>query len=62
MATKFMRTHNLGSVNAVRNSLKQLELLDYIEKDLDGVWHVIDPVFIWWLKGRVSEEVLDSLA
>jgi len=62
MATKFMRTHNLGSVNAVRNSLKQLELLDYIEKEPDGVWHVIDPVFTWWLTGRVSEEAIDGMS
>lgn len=61
MATKYMRTHNLGSVNAVRNSLKQLELLDYIEKDPDNVWHVIDPVFTWWLKGSISQEALDSV-
>jgi hypothetical protein len=60
MATKFMRTHNLGSVNAVRNSLKQLELLDYIGKDPDNVWHVIDPVFNWWLNGRVREEAIDG--
>lgn len=61
MATKYMRTHNLGSVNAVRNSLKQLELLDYIEKDPDNVWHVIDPVFTWWLSGRISQEAMGSV-
>jgi hypothetical protein len=61
MATRYMRTHNLGSVNAVRNSLKQLELLDYIEKDPDNVWHVIDPVFTWWLGGRISDEAMGAV-
>lgn len=53
MATRYMRAHNLGSVNAVRNSLKQLEMLDHIERDEEGVWRVVDPIFTWWLREGV---------
>jgi len=45
----FARVHNLGSIGALQNSLKQLEGLDYIEK-FDDCWRVVDPIFGEWLK------------
>lgn len=48
----YMRRHNLGSTAAVRNGIKQLDLLDYIECETDKMWRVVDPVFVEWLSGR----------
>jgi hypothetical protein len=57
-ASKFIRTHRLGSVGGVQHSARQMEDLDLIEKDQQtGSWRLVDPVFSAWLKGQSDEKV-----
>jgi hypothetical protein len=48
-AKAYTRIHNLGSLSALQNALKQLHQLDLIEQDEDNYWHIVDPVFRQWL-------------
>lgn len=48
-AKAYTRNHNLGSLSALQNALKQLHQLDLIEQDEDNYWHIVDPVFRQWL-------------
>jgi hypothetical protein len=48
-AKTYTRNHNLGSLSALQNALKQLHQLDLIEQDEDNYWHIVDPVFRQWL-------------
>jgi uncharacterized protein len=54
--SEYMYNHDLGSYGGVQGALKNLLGLDYIEKDPDGQYHAVDPVFALWLtlkqKGR----------
>lgn len=45
----YARQHNIGSLSALQNAVKQLEQLDLIEKDENGVWRLVDPIFCIWL-------------
>lgn len=45
----YMRKHNLGSVSAIQNAVKQLDQDDLIEQDVDKRWKITDPVFRIWL-------------
>lgn len=45
----YARKHNIGSLSAMQNAVKQLEQLDLIEKEENGVWRLVDPVFRMWL-------------
>ena len=45
----YARQHNIGSLSALQNAVKQLEQLDLIEKDENEVWRLVDPVFRMWL-------------
>lgn len=57
-ASKFIRSHRLGSVGGVQHSARQMEDLDLIEKDQQtGFWRLVDPVFSAWLKGQSDEKV-----
>ncbi len=57
-ASKFIRTHRLGSVGGVQHSAKQMEDLDLIERDEQtGSWRLVDPVFSVWLKRQSDQKV-----
>ena len=45
----YARQHNIGSLSALQNAVKQLEQLDLIEKDENCMWCLVDPVFCIWL-------------
>lgn len=45
----FARKHNLGSLSALQNALKQLQFIDLIEQDEEEYWKIVDPVFRLWL-------------
>ncbi|ANA41794.1 hypothetical protein A2G06_16790 (plasmid) [Geobacter anodireducens] len=49
MSKDYVRKHNLGSSSAITHSLKQLEILDYIEQGDDKYWRVVDPMFKFWM-------------
>lgn len=49
MSKDYVRKHNLGSSSAIAHSLKQLEILDYIEHGDDKFWRVVDPMFRFWM-------------
>lgn len=47
----YVRRHDLGSVTGVKNSIRQLDQLDYIEQVQEsGVWRIVDPIFEVWLQ------------
>lgn len=46
---EYMKKHQLSSMGGTQGAQKRLNLLDLIEKDNDGVWKVVDPVFRHWL-------------
>lgn len=47
---EYMARHGLGSIGGVQGALNKLLTLDYIEKDNNGAYRVVDPVFALWLK------------
>lgn len=47
-AVKYMARHNLGSYGGIQGAFKKLMSLDYIEKDNNGLYTVVDPVFAKW--------------
>lgn len=49
-ATGYARTHRLGSLKSIQHSVKQLDLLDLIERDGADMLRVIDPIFAEWLR------------
>lgn len=49
----YMFNHNLGSYGGVQGAFKKLLNLDYIEKQSDGRYHVVDPVFALWHSARI---------
>lgn len=46
---EYTRKHNLGSLSAIQNALKQLSQLDLIDQDEEENWGIVDPVFRVWL-------------
>lgn len=49
MSKDYVRKHNLGSSSAITHSLKQLEILDFIEQGEDKYWRLVDPMFKFWM-------------
>jgi hypothetical protein len=49
MGKTYIQKHVIGSTSAIKHSLKQMGVLDYIEQGEDGIWRVVDPVFSYWL-------------
>jgi hypothetical protein len=47
-SVKYMYNHNLGSYGGVQGAFKKLLDLDYVEKEADGRYFVVDPVFAKW--------------
>lgn len=41
--------YGLQSVGGVQGAIKRLQALDYIEKNPNRVWRVVDPIFGIWL-------------
>ena len=56
LAHAYIARHRLGSTGGVQHSLKQLTLLDLIEKEEE--WRVVDPVFATFLK-KQGEDYLE---
>lgn len=53
VAKEYVMRHDLGSTTGINHSLKQLDRLDYIERNKEsGMWRVVDPLFAAWLKQR----------
>ncbi|MFO7884723.1 MAG: ATP-binding protein [Desulfobacteraceae bacterium] len=52
LSSKYMQKHGLKSIGGVQSAIKRLEALDFIEKDDNQVWCVVDPVFGRWFKAR----------
>ena len=48
-ARDYTRKHNLGSLSALQNAVKQLQYLDLIELDDEQYWTIVDPVFRLWM-------------
>ncbi|MCD6581785.1 MAG: hypothetical protein J7K90_08300 [Desulfuromusa sp.] len=57
LSSSFLAGHKLGSAGGVRNALKALVEMDLIEKGGQGqCWHVIDPLFKYYLVGNLQED------
>jgi hypothetical protein len=48
-AREYNRKHNLGSLSALQNAVKQLQQLDLIETAEDDYFVIVDPIFRLWL-------------
>ena len=49
MSNRYMNTHDLKSVGGVQSAVKKLTQMDFIEKNDQKVWHLVDPIFSVWL-------------
>ncbi|MDA8413833.1 MAG: hypothetical protein M0023_08595 [Desulfobacteraceae bacterium] len=56
-ARAYTRKHNLGSLSALQNAVKQLQQLDLIEQDDEEYWKIVDPVFRLWLASGKKAQV-----
>lgn len=54
-AKEYSRAHNLGSLSATQNAVKQLSQMDLIKQDTEQNWRVVDPVFRLWLTVGVEK-------
>ncbi|NLT21677.1 MAG: ATP-binding protein [Syntrophorhabdus sp.] len=59
-STEYMTRHNLGSIGGVQGALGKLTGLDYIEKDAQGTFRIVDPLFSLWLN-RLSGVVVSDV-
>lgn len=54
LSTTYLKRHNLSSPGSTQPALKNLVILDYIERwDEDGCYHIVDPLFDLYLKQSV---------
>jgi hypothetical protein len=49
LSTQYMKKHGLKSIGGVQAALRKLTVLDYVEKNKEGIWKIVDPVFEQWL-------------
>ncbi|OPY83929.1 MAG: hypothetical protein A4E65_00423 [Syntrophorhabdus sp. PtaU1.Bin153] len=57
LSTAYLKRHNLSSPGSTQPALKNLIMLDYIEKrEDDGCYHIVDPLFDLYLKQSVTVE------
>jgi hypothetical protein len=55
LSTTYLKRHNLSSPGSTQPALKNLIVLDYIERrDEDGCYHIVDPIFDLYLKQSVA--------
>jgi hypothetical protein len=58
MASSYIHKFRLGSIGGIQNSIKHLEELDLIEKEVqNSFWQLVDPVFAQWLKQHDEEKL-----
>lgn len=46
----YMRNHRLGSTGGVQGAIKKLHSLDLVEKNMQGAWTIVDPIFADYLR------------
>lgn len=52
LASSYVGRYRLGSTTGIRHSLKQLESLDLVEKQGNGIWQVVDPIMARYLAAK----------
>lgn len=50
LSNRYINRHDLGSIGGVQAALKKLSQMDLIEKDIQGCYQVVDPIFRIWLQ------------
>lgn len=50
LSNRYISRHDLGSIGGVQAALKKLRQLDLVEKDPDGRYQMVDPIFRMWLQ------------
>jgi len=50
LSNRYVNRHDLGSIGGVQAALKKLSQMDLIEKNIQGCYQVVDPIFRIWLQ------------